>query len=239
MIIMKKECEHIETFGLLTKEESLITVRHNIVPNTLVLESLKPFPGYHGENLPSDTNPEAVYFITSKRYSTDIILRTSKKIQKYIHYALDAIPGEIAVHNEKYHCIRIRNLESYETLPDLQRCFIDEGISFMKSSNIDASCLISLQKPFIIKKLVDKIFRDLENENTYYLEIPREISWSLFKKITSVIINNIDNSNFDAAKAYIYYKGITDFIRIYTRNPSLQRLEDILERYNTEIKKYI
>ncbi len=236
---MQQECEHIETLGLLTKEENLATVRHNIIPNTLVLESLQPFPGYHGENIPSDTNPEAVYFITSKKFSTDIIFRTSKKIQKYIHYALDAIPGKIEIYNDKYYCIRIRNLKNYETLPDLQRCFIDEGISFMKSKNIDAPCLISLQKPFIIKRMVDRIYKDLENENTYYLEIPRQISWSLFKKITSVIINNIDNSNFDAAKAFIYYKRITDFVRIYTRNPSLQRLEDILDRYNTEIKKYI
>jgi mannose/fructose/N-acetylgalactosamine-specific phosphotransferase system component IIB len=92
---------------------------------------------------------------------------------------------------------------------------------------------------FILEKINDNIFKDLEDEYMYYLEIPREISWSLFKKITSSVVNNIDNSNFDAARAYIYFEGITDFVRIYTRNPSLKRLEDIRDKYNTEIKKYI
>jgi hypothetical protein len=68
----------METLGLLAKEESLTTVKHNIVPNTLVLESLKPFPGYHGENTPSNTNPEAVYLVTSKKFSTELVYRTAK-----------------------------------------------------------------------------------------------------------------------------------------------------------------
>ncbi len=236
---MDKECKHIETLGLLTKEETLTTVKHHIVPNTFVLESLQPFPGYHGENLPAEIKPEAVYLITSKRLPTELIYRTAGKIQKFINFSFNAIPGEITIYNDKYYCIRIRNLENYEIIQDLQRWFIDEGISFMKTKNIDAPCLISLKKLFILEKINDNIFKDLEDEYMYYLEIPREISWSLFKKITTSVINNIDNSNFDAAIAYIYFKGITDFVRIYTRNPSLKRLEDIRDKYITEIKKYI
>jgi len=80
----------------------------------------------------------------------------------------------------------------------------------------------NLKKLFILERIDDNIFKDLEDEYMYYLEIPREISWSLFRKITSSVINNIDNSNFDAARAYIYFDGITDFVRIYTRNPSMK-----------------
>ena len=39
-------------------------------------------------------------------------------------------------------------------------------------------------------------------------------------------------------ETYIYFDGITDFVRIYTINPSLKRLEDIRDKYNIEIKKY-
>ena len=237
--MMKKECKHIETFGLLTKEETLSTVKENIVPNTFVLESMKPYPGYHGENLPADIKPEAVYLITSKRLPTELVYRTAAKIQKFINFPFNAIPGDIAIYNNKYYCIRIRNLKNYEIIQDLQRWFIDEGISFMKIKNINAPCLINLKKLFILEQINDNIFKDLEDKYMYYLEIPREISWSLFKKITSSVINNIDNSNFDAARAYIYFDGITDFVRIYTMNPSLKRLEDIRDKYNIEIKKYI
>ncbi len=236
---MDKECKHIETLGLLTKEETLSTVKDNIVPNTFVLESLKPFPGYHGENLPADIKPEAVYLITSKRLPTEMVYRTSIKIQKFMSFPFNAIPGDITIYNDKYNCIRIRNLESYEIIQDLQRWFIDEGISFMKMKNINAPCLINLKKLFTLELITGDIYKDLEDEHMYYLAIPREISWSLFKKITSSVVNNIDNSNFDAARAYIYFEGITDFVRIYTMNPTIKRLEDIRDKYITEIKKYM
>ena len=122
---------------------------------------------------------------------------------------------------------------------EIQKWFIDEGILFMKIKNINAPALINLKKLFILEKIKNNIYKDLEDEHMYYIEIPREISWSLFKKITSSVTNNIDNSNFDAARVYIYLNGITDFVRIYTKNPSLNRLEDIQNRYNFEMKKYI
>jgi hypothetical protein len=130
--MMNKDCKHIETLGLITKEEVLTTVKHNIVPNTFVLESIQPFPGYHGENLPADVKPEAIYLITSKRLPTELVYRTAGKIQKFINFPFNAIPGDISIYNSKYNCIRIRNLEKYEIIQDLQRWFIDEGISFMK-----------------------------------------------------------------------------------------------------------
>jgi hypothetical protein len=236
---MTEVCKHIETLGLLTKEEILTTVKDNIVPNTFVLESLKPFPGYHGENLPEYEKPEAVYLITNKRLPTEKVYRTASKIQKFINFSFNAIPGEIAIYNDKYNCIRIRNLENYEIIQDLQRWLIDEGISFMKMKNINAPCLINLKKLFILELIKKNIYKDAEDKFMFYLTIPREISWFLFKKITSSVINNIDNSNFDAARAYIYFEGITDFIRIYTRNPSIKRLENIRDKYIAEIKKYM
>ena len=77
---MKKGFNHIESVGIVTKEVTFTTVKHNIVPNTLVLETLQPFPGYHGEYLPTDTKPEAVYFVLSKEFSTEFIFRTVKFI---------------------------------------------------------------------------------------------------------------------------------------------------------------
>ena len=44
----------IETFGSITKVEQLHTIDSNILDNTFVLETFEPFPGYHGENLPSE-----------------------------------------------------------------------------------------------------------------------------------------------------------------------------------------
>ncbi|NJM14560.1 MAG: hypothetical protein HC896_03515 [Bacteroidales bacterium] len=63
----------IVTIGNLAKEETLSTIDHKIVQNTLVLESEAPFPGYHGANLPSETKPGMIFLlrpldILSKRW---------------------------------------------------------------------------------------------------------------------------------------------------------------------------
>ena len=236
---MKKDCKHIETLGLITKEVNFTTVKGNIMPNTLVLETLQQYPGYHGEYLPTDTKPEAVYLVLSKKYPTEFIFRTVKKIRRFINFSLDAVPGEIVIYNDRYYAIRIRNLAKYELIADLQQWFIDEGIIFMKYKNVEATGLINLRKLFIIESINNNIFKDMEDENMYYVEIQSELSWSLFRKITSTIKNNVDNSNFDAARAHIYFDGITDFVRIYITNTSIKRLEDLRDRYNNEIRKYI
>jgi hypothetical protein len=44
--------KEIESIGVLLKEETLQTVEHYVLENTLVLESIEPFPGYHGQNMP-------------------------------------------------------------------------------------------------------------------------------------------------------------------------------------------
>jgi len=54
----------IETFGSITKVEQPHTLESNILDNTFVLEASKPFPGYHGENLPSE--PILHYIFNSK-----------------------------------------------------------------------------------------------------------------------------------------------------------------------------
>ncbi len=236
---MDNDCKHIETLGLLTKEETLKSLDYNILPNTLVLESLEPFPGYNGENLPSDSKPGFIYLVTSSRNSTESVFRLVKKISRFLQAPIDAVPGEIKIYNDTYFCIRIRNMDTFERIAELQNWFIDEGINFSKKKTINALGLISLKKLFVLEKISECIFMDAQDENMYYVEIDAELSWSLFRKISNQVKNNVDNRNFDTARAYIYSGVITDFVRIYAKNPSIERLADIRTRYNAEIHKYI
>ena len=57
----------IETMGSIAKVEKLETLDSNILVNTLALEEVEPFPGYHGANLPTGYNPTAVYLIIKKK----------------------------------------------------------------------------------------------------------------------------------------------------------------------------
>ena len=79
---MDQEKNLIETFGYIKKEQNLSTVENNIIPNTLVLESIHPFKGFHGANLPEESKPRSLFLVLSKDYSFEEIARITKKIKK-------------------------------------------------------------------------------------------------------------------------------------------------------------
>jgi hypothetical protein len=50
----------IETMGSIAKVEKLETLDSNVLVNTLALEEVEPFPGYHGANFQSGYLPRDV-----------------------------------------------------------------------------------------------------------------------------------------------------------------------------------
>jgi len=230
-----KRPEQLETLGVLHKEESLQTVEHDVLNNTFVLESLEPFPGYHGENIPIESKPGFVFLITQNPYPIDRILRISQHYCGYHQLQFDVSPAEIFIYNSTLNAIRIKDLNDYALIADIQGCFIDQGIKFLKKRRISAQGLIRVDKVFRLERLQDYFYRDLDDEQTYYIEIPYHFNWNLFKKVTFSVKNNLDNSNFDAALAFVYLSNIVEFIRIYAKNPSLSRLQGIRDKYLEEI----
>lgn len=227
----------IESLGSLFKEEVLQTVDHYILPNTLVLESLEPFPGYHGENLPTDAKPEVLYLVLSKKHDTEEIFRVTQHLCGYYRMQFDATPGELTLHNNLYSCIRVRGMKSYTEIADIQRCYLDAGFAFMKSHNLKDSGLIRIVKVFSMAMMADHVYKDLDDDLTFYIDIPHHFNWNLFRQATFNVKNNLDNRNFDAALGFIYQKNIIDLVRIYTKNPNVNRLQQIREKYLEEIKK--
>ena len=107
----------------------------------------------------------------------------------------------------------------------------------MKKKSIRASGLIRINKVFIIKKIVDHIYKDLDDELTYYIDIPFHFDWQLFKQVSLNVKNNLENSNFDAAPGFIYLKNIMDFVRLYIKNPEVIRLQNVREKFLEEIHR--
>jgi hypothetical protein len=231
-----KDPDKLQSLGALLKEETLQTVDHYVVQNTLVLESLEPFPGYHGE-MPFDSKPDSIFLITEKQYLLENVFRTSQYLYNYHQFSFDSCPAEIFIHNTHLFSIRIKGLNNYSYIADLQSYLINHGISFMKKKKISAPGLIRIDKIFSLDLIEHYIYKDLDDDKTFYLEIPFHFNWNLFKKTTEHVKNNIDNSNFDAALGFIYLKEIMDFIRIYTKNPDIKRLQGIRNKYLEEIKR--
>ena len=226
-----------ETFGTITKEELLHTLSSNILENTFVVESFEPFPGYHGANLPSKENPHHIFLITKKDYGQETVIRKSEEIRKYFKHPFGARPATLHIFNNELHAIRIKDLPEFELIPELQRWYQDEGILFMKKRTFNDKGLIRVFKHFSLEELEEGVFKDTYDPFMHYLEISCPLTWKMFEAVTMSVKNNVDNNNFDAAIATVYAKNLMDVVRIYEKDPGLDRLRDLRKLYLEEIRK--
>ena len=227
----------IETFGYITKEENLRTLTSNILENTFVLESVAPFPGYHGENMPDSGKPSYIFLVTRKDYGLEKIVRTAREIKKFLSVSFGARPAELHLFNNIYPAIRINHLSNFSDIPELQRWFTDMDISFMKKKTFNDAGLIRVTKHFRLEEIEKGIYRDLEDPLMHYLEIEINLPWKMFEAITLRIKNNVSNNNFDAAIGVLFLHDLMDIVRIYERSPGIDRLRSLREKYREEIEK--
>ena len=229
----------IETVGYIKKEENLTTVENNIIPHTLVLENLQPFPGYHGANLPEKSMPRSLFLIVTKDYTFEEIARITKKIKQNFQYDFNASIGHIYFKTTSYTCIRIKYLKSFTFLPELQSLFQEYGIKFVKQKIIDAKGIIVINKHFYVAELEEGLYDDLEEDSKFYIEVPKDLPWDVFKEFTLSVKNNIDNCNFDAAQGVFYRKeGIVEVVRLYICEGETDIIKTIHKLYIDKIKKY-
>ncbi len=230
----------IDAFGYVLKEERFEKLSSKIIPGTLVVEDLHPYPGYHGQELPENTDkPGHIYYITKKTYSWEEITAISNKIKKYIDFSFQHYDSVITGGTKKYHAVRVRGLSSYEHVEKLQRAYQAEGIEFEKDKKFPEIGLTKLKKFFILEKLNENIFADKESANHFYLIVNETISWEFFRQVTILSRSNLPNINFDAAQAVIYYRNeMYDTIRIFGEKIDLKQLTDLREKYVELIEKY-
>ncbi|MFC2103817.1 hypothetical protein ACFLS4_00505 [Bacteroidota bacterium] len=228
----------IETIGYIKKEQNLTTVENNIIPNTFVLESLHPFPGYHGANLPEKSKPGSLFLIVSKEYSFEEIARITKNIKQNFQCDFNASRGSIYFKTATYPCIRIKYLKSFTFLPELQGLYQEHGIKFAKQKIIDTKGLIVINKHFYVDEIEEGLYNDLEEDSKYYIELLKDLSWDVFKEFTLNIRNNIDNSNFATAQGVFYRKdGIKEVVRLYICEGEIDKIKTIQKLYNDLIQK--
>jgi len=231
----------IETIGYILKEEKLANLSQGIIPNTFVLETLNAYPGYHGKDLPGEvTVPEFVFFVTKKKYTTEHIARTTQNIRKYLGREIDVARADISIFNKTYPSIRVANNTNLEGILELQNCFKSEGFEFEKAKKVESFGLINIQKHFYLEEEGDGIYRDLENKNYAYFQIPAKLNWEQFRAITMKIKHALESSKFDVALGLFYrLLGVVDVVRVYDKELKVDKLKNVKERYHNEIKKLL
>ncbi len=224
---------HFETFSIITKEEKVKTLTHSLVKNTFAVEIISPLPGYYGsEYLISREKPGHILFITRDYMHFEDFFRMNKKIKSYINFKFDATFATLMVNNAKFFALRIKDVDDFSQVEELQQAFISEGVVMAKPRKIDAPALIRIKKFLSLKTTGNGIYYHTKKHSYKYLEIPRPVTWKLFEKTTQRIRHNVSGFKFDVALGVLFRTGdLVDVIRVYSNDISEEQLVDLRKRY--------
>jgi hypothetical protein len=227
------------TFGTITKKEKVASVENETNSNILILETLIPFPGYHGSTVPDRLEPDSLFAITRVSHKEDVIQRVIQEVRRELSIDLEAAPATINLQNESRSAVRFKGLK-YSMVGEILDEFRKQGIAFRKAKKFGPTeTIIKVHKFFSLKKLKDNFYRDSEDECMNYFTIPTQLRWNSFEKMTMSCKYNCSDKNFDAAIATVYMdNNIIDFVRIYDKNSSVEKLEDIRNKYLDAISKF-
>lgn len=231
------EHDHIYSIGAITKKENLASVEFDTKSDALVLESLFPFPGYHGTTVPDRTDPRSLFLVTRKFYNDDNIIRAIKSVKQDFPHHFDGAPGQLTVFNEPAEAIRIKYLH-YNDIGALIKAFQKQGIEFRTRKKLEAyTSLIRITKYFMMKQISENIYNDEAWKELYYLHLPVKMEWAQFEEISASIKHNVEDKNYDAALTHVYDReGVVDFVRIYDEQPCQGKLLFIHQKYLEAIR---
>ncbi|MFA9393051.1 MAG: hypothetical protein ACERKD_24805 [Prolixibacteraceae bacterium] len=228
--------QHCEVFGTLEKLEQFNTIHQNIIPGSLVFESPAPFWGYYNEfNSPlTDHCPHYVYIAILTTHEVFDVVRAFQKVRAEFDFDLDAAKAFIKFNDRFYNVIRLRHIDDYARIKDVQESFAKHGISmlFTPGNWQNVNTHVTLKKVFCLQSLTDAIYKDACEGNHYYLKIPKKLTFEEFAEVTAKVRHNWLGSKFDAALGcFLKEQEVVDIVRIYSGILELSDLEEIQKLY--------
>jgi len=222
----------IRSVGTIVKREKLASVENETNSKALILESLLPYPGYHGMNLPENMEPESLFAVTKINYTDEQIIRAIQNVKKIYSIWFDAAPGTIHLQNNPVSIIRFKGL-SYNLIAEVLQHFVDEGIEFDRARKVSPyESIIRIRKFFNLNKLEAGIYEDLDVKEFFYVQVDKYPEWDVFEEITKNIKYNIEDLVFDGAQLSVFdSNGIVDFVRIYDEKRNIDKLSFIRKSY--------
>ena len=229
----------IEVFGVIDKLETVLSIDRKVLPGSLVFEAIAPFPGYYHE-APHTTKPVYLYLALQERHNLIDLIRITEQVEKAFGERFDAGMAFIKIYNDTYTVLRIRHLNRYDLIGDLQKLYQEHGIMFLQKTKkgLDEEAHIRVIKFFNLAPLDEGIYLDSHEEFHAYLEIPRRHEWDEFNDLTNRVKYNWEESKFDAAMGAFYHEGrLHEFVRIYSNKLSPDYLKGLHRLYLRKIKE--
>lgn len=229
-----------ETLGYIIKKEIIASIEHD-TKSALVLETHKPYPGYHGTTIPDHLKPMSLFLVMDKKYTGEHVIRATMAVKKNYPDHFDATPGLITIFNALTPCIRIRDMDTYQNIDRLVAAYRQHGIEFLKDKKVDPfEGLIRIRKYFSLKKHEDGLYSDIDVPQMAYFETPGYINWHIFEDISLRLKPNVEYNNFDAALGVFFTpKGVIDNIRIYHAEINMNDITYLRARYLEEIQRVL
>ena len=221
----------MEVFINLTKNDTIVAIDNNILPGSLVFDSLNPFPGYYHET-PTSTRSIYIYMVLSDQYPLEELIRATRNIEKEYGLDFDAGKGFMSIGSELLHVIRIRHLPGADIVEEIQDAYIKQGIGFLMNKKIKGKleARVKVVKFSMIEEVGDGIFVSVDEPTFGYVEISKYLNQEDFLKVSMDVKYNWDGHEFDVVQGSFYYNGkLYEVVRI--------RSNKIDAKYLSEIKK--
>ncbi|MDO9595862.1 MAG: hypothetical protein Q7J19_12815 [Lutibacter sp.] len=221
-----------ELIGKIIIQEKIDTIDENKLPNTFVINVPDPYKNYYGR-FTEIVKPVSIIFVTKTPNSFEKILRVTKKINEKYHLNLDGAKCEVTMNSRKLDGVRVKGINRFHEIGQIQQYYKDEGYDFAKSEKFKSTeVLIRINRFFNVDEVEKGIYHSHDEDEVYYIEVPRYMTWDEFKKLTQEIKHNISDANYDIAKGIFYVNhGITEILRVVKPKASMELLKTIQQKY--------
>jgi hypothetical protein len=221
-----------ELIGKIIIQENIDTIDENKLPGTFVINVPDPYKNYYGR-FTEIVKPVSIIFVTKTPNSFEKILRVTKKINEKYNLKLDGAKCEVTMNSRKIDGIRVKGINRFHEIAQIQQYYKDEGYEFAKSEKFKSTeALIRINRFFNVDEVEQGIYHSHDEDEVYYIEVPRYMSWDEFKKLTQEVKHNIADANYDIAKGIFYVNhGITEILRVVKPKATLELLKTIKKKY--------
>lgn len=224
--------ERRELIGKIIIQENIDTIDTNKIPRTFVINVPDPYISYYSR-FTEINKPNSIIFITKEANSFEKILRVTQQINKSNNLQLDGAKCEVKIGNRKLYGVRLKGIDRYHEIAEIQQYYKDHGFDFARSEKFkDKDSLIRVNRFFDITKLEDGIYKSNLEEDVFYAQVPKFMTWEEFREYTFDIKNNLSDNRYDIAKGIIYIDhGITEILRIIKPKASVDTIKLIQQKY--------
>lgn len=230
--------KNIEVFANLTKNDTVLAIEENILPGSLVFDSLNPFPGYYHDS-PTNVRSIYIYMVLARQYPLEEIIRATQNIEKEYDWNFDAGKGYMTIGSEFLNIIRVRHLPKLNLVAKIQEAYVKQGVEFLMNKKLKGKLEIKVKivKFLNLERIGEGIYLSNDDVTFAYIEIPKYLHHEAFLKVSMDVKYNWDGHEFDAARGSLYSNGkLSEVVRIRSNKIDLDYLTKIQMLYADKIR---